>query len=240
MDQEIKVKEVPAEQKQPKDQETNNQETTAGQDEPSIELGIFSNGGLIIEDPHLVGKLREVVVDDLQQKTRLSQGTQTGRYPSTPIADAKWKEQAESTKRELLTSAKIASDYFDGNSRIETASGKLKDQFTILNAKIGTAIPEDFKIYVDCKQFQPSEVKVNSEDGFIVVHARHQHKFDDHGMVKREFKRRWPIPEDVKKDKFVCLFDRYNVLTIRAPRKPTTLVVPVQIEKSRDYKISEV
>ncbi|GBM21745.1 hypothetical protein AVEN_118276-1 [Araneus ventricosus] len=236
------------------DREIKAQEVAVGQGKRfSFKESDFVKKGLVsdkfvVGDPHLAKKLCECVLDEYQSKPLLSQGTQTLEgLRSAPMDDATWNEQLERTKRSLAVttkrgtkSAKPTSEYFDRNSFHETMSGKIRDRFTALNLKLSTATPEDFKIYVDCKQFDSSEVKVGVKGDFVVVHAKHQHKFDDHGMIRREFTRRWRIPEGVKRDKFCCLLDRHNILTIRAPRKPTSITVPVQIETSQDWKTSEV
>ncbi|KAF8787949.1 Alpha-crystallin A chain like protein [Argiope bruennichi] len=206
----------------------------------------------LVKDKEMLQKLEQLVLDEYQSKQAQSRGTQTfgGRF-QTPMDDLMWNEQMKYTKRSLETlmsnkskttrkSGKSIADYFDANATYDTLSSEIKDRFTTLNLKLIKQTPEDFKIWVDCKHFRPNEIKVVVKDGCVVVHAQHDVKLDEHGLIKREFQHCWTLPEEVKSEKLSCLLDKYGILTIRAPCKPTSIIVPVQTEKPRSLESYDI
>lgn len=92
--------------------------------------------------------------------------------------------------------------------------------------------PDDpFKVMLNVKQFQPDQIVVKAVDGdkFIVVHCKHEEGVDAHGLVSREFTRRYKIPEDVESSKLTASISMNGVLTIEAPRKIAPLPEKEQI-----------
>ncbi|CAL1270667.1 unnamed protein product [Larinioides sclopetarius] len=154
----------------------------------------------------------------------------------TPVNDAMFKERfkfmiltLEKLKNERLKVDKAIP--YQLHAKIPRDHAQLEEHFISLNHILTKDIPEDFKIFIDCKQFKSYELKVIVKGGYILVQGSHDLKFDKHGWIKREFTRRWPIPENVEQDEFSCLLDRYGILTIRAPRKVSSIPIPIQTEK---------
>ncbi|KAL1469227.1 hypothetical protein MTO96_004938 [Rhipicephalus appendiculatus] len=58
--------------------------------------------------------------------------------------------------------------------------------------------PDKFAIRVDTRHFAPEEISVKTQDNCVIIHGKHEEKSDDRGCyVKREFTRRYVLPEDV-------------------------------------------
>lgn len=103
-----------------------------------------------------------------------------------------------------------------------------------------------FKVMLNVQHFQPGEIVVKAVDGearadddkFIVVHCKHEEDADEHGLVSREFTRRYKIPEDVESSKLTASLSKNGVLEIQAPRKIAPLpengeiTVPITIQTS--------
>ncbi|KAI5714454.1 hypothetical protein M8J76_017355 [Diaphorina citri] len=58
---------------------------------------------------------------------------------------------------------------------------------------------EGLKVNLDVQQFKPEEIDVKVVDDFIVVHAKHEERSDQHGFISREFTRRYRIPDSAPK-----------------------------------------
>uniref|UniRef100_G3MKT9 SHSP domain-containing protein n=1 Tax=Amblyomma maculatum TaxID=34609 RepID=G3MKT9_AMBMU len=87
----------------------------------------------------------------------------------------------------------------------------------------GTSVactPEKFAIQVDTRHFTPEEITVKTQDNCVVVHGKHEEKSDDRGCyVKREFTRRYVLPEDVDPETVKCHLTPNGLLALEAPRK---------------------
>jgi crystallin alpha B len=77
----------------------------------------------------------------------------------------------------------------------------------------------EFKIQLDVQQFKPEEIEVKVVDKYIVVSAKHEEKKDEHGLISRQFVRRYAIPENVESDQITSSISSDGVLTIQAPVK---------------------
>lgn len=69
------------------------------------------------------------------------------------------------------------------------------------------------------QQFKPEEILVKVVDDFIVVHAKHEERSDQHGFISREFTRRYRIPESVDASAIASKLSSDGVLSIQAPKK---------------------
>ncbi|RWR98724.1 Protein lethal(2)essential for life-like protein [Dinothrombium tinctorium] len=78
---------------------------------------------------------------------------------------------------------------------------------------------DGFTVQVDCAHFKPEELSVKTVDNDVIVHGKHEERPDEHGYVKREFTRRYTIPEDVEAEQMSSSLDSQGTLTITAPRK---------------------
>ncbi|XP_077548998.1 alpha-crystallin B chain-like [Haemaphysalis longicornis] len=101
----------------------------------------------------------------------------------------------------------------------------------------GTSVactPEKFAINVDTRNFAPEEISVKTEDNCVVIHGKHEEKSDDRGCyVKREFTRRYVLPEDVDPETVKCHLKPNGHLALEAPRKNApkeSKPVPIEIQ----------
>uniref|UniRef100_A0A023FHI9 Putative alpha crystallins n=1 Tax=Amblyomma cajennense TaxID=34607 RepID=A0A023FHI9_AMBCJ len=94
---------------------------------------------------------------------------------------------------------------------------------------------DKFAINVDTRNFSPEEITVKTKDNSIVIHGKHEEKSDDRGCyVKREFTRRYILPEDVDPESVKCHLTPTGYLALEAPRKnppkPKDVGKPIPIE----------
>uniref|UniRef100_A0A131XM70 Putative heat shock-related protein n=1 Tax=Hyalomma excavatum TaxID=257692 RepID=A0A131XM70_9ACAR len=100
----------------------------------------------------------------------------------------------------------------------------------------GTSVactPDKFAINVDTRHFSPEEISVKTQDNCVVIHGKHEEKSDDRGCyVKREFTRRYVLPEDVDPESVKCHLKPNGMLALEAPRKnaPKEQPKPIPIE----------
>ncbi|XP_075215336.1 protein lethal(2)essential for life-like [Lycorma delicatula] len=80
-----------------------------------------------------------------------------------------------------------------------------------------------FKIILDVKQFKPDEISVKVMGNFILVEAKHEEREDEHGLVARQFSRRYKVPDDTSLEKLKSTLSSNGILTISAPRKVSQL-----------------
>ncbi|XP_061176766.1 alpha-crystallin B chain-like [Saccostrea echinata] len=77
-------------------------------------------------------------------------------------------------------------------------------------------VPSTWRQTFHLDNFSPEEVKVNVEDGFVRVHARHVRGDDQNGEV-RETKRCIKIPDGVDQSKVHCKMMNDNTYCVEAP-----------------------
>jgi HSP20 family molecular chaperone IbpA len=73
-------------------------------------------------------------------------------------------------------------------------------------------------VKVDVHQFLPQELKVKVAENYVVVEGHHEEREDQHGLISRNFKRRYRLPENVKDDQLICDLSVDGVMLIRVPR----------------------
>ncbi|XP_061406963.1 alpha-crystallin A chain-like [Lethenteron reissneri] len=78
---------------------------------------------------------------------------------------------------------------------------------------------ERFSIHLDVRHFSPTELSVKIVDDSIEVHAKHEERADEHGLVSREFLRRYRLPVGVQADSVTAALTTDGVLTLSAPRR---------------------
>lgn len=54
---------------------------------------------------------------------------------------------------------------------------------------------DKFQVILNVSHFNPNEVEVKVVDNFVVIHGIHEEKTDEHGVIQREFNRRYMLPE---------------------------------------------
>ena len=82
-----------------------------------------------------------------------------------------------------------------------------------------SAMTNKFAINLDCSHFKPEEIEVKTIDNNIVIHGKHEEKMDKHGFVKREFTRRYALPNECDAKEVKSSLNARGVLTIEAPKK---------------------
>nr|XP_020454169.1 alpha-crystallin B chain [Monopterus albus] len=75
-----------------------------------------------------------------------------------------------------------------------------------------------FVIYLDVKHFTPDELSVKVNDEFIMIHAKHEDRQDDHGFVSREFLRKYRLPAGMSGADVTSSLSHDGMLMITAPR----------------------
>jgi HSP20 family molecular chaperone IbpA len=75
-----------------------------------------------------------------------------------------------------------------------------------------------FTIFLDVSQFRAEEVDVKTVGNEVVIHAKHDDRSDDHGVVSREFTRRYILPLGVDPEKVVCFYDSKGILAVKASK----------------------
>ncbi|CAN8004295.1 unnamed protein product [Ixodes hexagonus] len=93
------------------------------------------------------------------------------------------------------------------------------------------------KLELTCnvRGFQPEELSVRTVDRNVVVYGKHEETHEDGGFVRREFTRRFPLPEDIDPETVTSSLDtETGRLLIEAPRTSTKKVktVPVVVEEA--------
>ena len=82
-----------------------------------------------------------------------------------------------------------------------------------------TADKDTFKVILDVQQFKPEEINVKVVDRSILIEAKHEEKKDEHGLISRQFVRKYFVPEQVDIEKVKSSISSDGVLTITAPVK---------------------
>lgn len=78
---------------------------------------------------------------------------------------------------------------------------------------------DKFKVMLNMSQYKPGEVEVKLVDNFVVIHGKHEEKLDEHGFIKREFTRRYLLPEGTEAESLTSSWSYNGILTIEAPKK---------------------
>ena len=57
-----------------------------------------------------------------------------------------------------------------------------------------TTEDDKFKVTLDVKHFSPEELTVKTVGNYVEIRGKHEEKKDDHGVVSRDFTRKYTIP----------------------------------------------
>lgn len=76
-----------------------------------------------------------------------------------------------------------------------------------------------FQISLDVQQFKPEELSVRVVGDFIVVEGNHEERVDEHGLVSRQFTRRYHLPDNIDIDAIKSTMSSDNVLQLTIPKK---------------------
>lgn len=94
---------------------------------------------------------------------------------------------------------------------------------------------KDFKVSLNVSQFKPEELEVKVVDNFLLVHAKHEEKSDEHGFIAREFTRKYMLPKNCEMEKVTSTLTPEGILMIQAPK-----MVPLETPKEeRNIPISQ-
>lgn len=105
------------------------------------------------------------------------------------------------------------------DSNLSRMRQQLHDQFE----KISNSIQQDgnekvMKLTFDVSQFSPEEVKVETENGKIIVHAKHVEKTKNRSIIN-EFKQEFSLPEGVDSNSMDVQLSNDRVLVVKVPLK---------------------
>ena len=74
-----------------------------------------------------------------------------------------------------------------------------------------TTEDDKFKVSLDVKHFTPAELTVKTIGNYIEIRGKHEEKKDDHGVISRDFTRKYTIPSSTLKiiteKNFIYLFN---------------------------------
>ena len=73
-----------------------------------------------------------------------------------------------------------------------------------------------FQILLDVSQFRAEEIDVKTVDHEVIIHAKHAEREDEHGLISREFTRRYMLPVGVDPLQVTALYDSKGILAIKA------------------------
>jgi len=76
-----------------------------------------------------------------------------------------------------------------------------------------------FKITLDVKNFDPEDIKVKTVGDVVEIQGRHEEKKDEHGVVKRDFTRKYNVPSNVDPMTITSALSQDGILTVQAPIK---------------------
>ncbi|PVD29258.1 hypothetical protein C0Q70_11855 [Pomacea canaliculata] len=118
-------------------------------------------------------------------------------------------------------------EYWPLSWRLGLVSSRLNDP----SESQGEDNSNDFILTVNTQHFRPDEVNIKIKDKWIVIHAKHEERQDEHGFIAREFTRRIALPDDVDQFTITSSMSPDGVLIMKAPRKPpprpTEVVIPI-------------
>ncbi|KAF8788680.1 alpha-crystallin A chain-like [Argiope bruennichi] len=100
------------------------------------------------------------------------------------------------------------------------------------NTKPDSKKRKHFKATLNVKHFSPGDIEVKVVDNFVVIHGKRDQPADQHGLVSREFTKRYQLHADVDGDAIKSSWSPDGVLTVYTPKSRTKeRVVPITFEK---------
>lgn len=105
--------------------------------------------------------------------------------------------------------------------------------------------PNNFQVLLDVSHFLPDEIDVKTVDNEVVIQASHEERPDEHGVVKRQFSRRYLLPVGACPDQVTAILDSNGILAIRVPKedapgaKKEERIIPVVVNKDDADKDKE-
>ncbi|XP_076305421.1 protein lethal(2)essential for life-like [Tachypleus tridentatus] len=94
---------------------------------------------------------------------------------------------------------------------------------------------DKFQVLLDVSHFAPNEINVKTVENFVVIEGKHEEKPDEHGLISRQFVRRYMLPKEVDPETVQSSLSSDGILTVEAPKKalegeqPNERVVQIQM-----------
>lgn len=77
---------------------------------------------------------------------------------------------------------------------------------------------------------------VKTVDDHVVVTASHEERVDEHGLISRQFTRRYMLPEGIEAEQITSTLSADGILVVEAPRKraqpalaPNEKPIPIKV-----------
>ncbi|CAK8678062.1 unnamed protein product [Clavelina lepadiformis] len=105
-----------------------------------------------------------------------------------------------------------------------------------------TTEDDKFKVTLDVKHFTPEEISVKTIGNSIEVHGKHEEKKDDHGVISRDFTRKYTIPPNVDPLTVTSSLSPDGFLTVEGPVMKQAIKGPVTLQvqhEKTDPSLSE-
>lgn len=95
-----------------------------------------------------------------------------------------------------------------------------------------------FEVFLGINGFQPSDLKVSVDDGYVVVRGNHEETSEDGSkFVSRQFVRRHLLPKETDLDRVKSTLMDGNVLRIEAPMKPLERIIPITMTSHKSIEL---
>lgn len=78
---------------------------------------------------------------------------------------------------------------------------------------------EKYQVFLNVQQFAPDEITVKTVGRKVVVEAKHEEKLDEHGLISRQFVRRYLLPGEYEPEAAISSLSSDGVLSIFVPKK---------------------
>jgi HSP20 family molecular chaperone IbpA len=112
--------------------------------------------------------------------------------------------------------ANIPREMRDLKRRFREAEIKLSGKLSEMVSPTGK---NGFQVSVDVHQFSPSEITVKVTENAVMVEGKHEEREDEHGLISRQFHRRYILPKDYDPESVTSELSTDGILTIKAPPK---------------------
>jgi len=77
-----------------------------------------------------------------------------------------------------------------------------------------------WQVMLDVQHFSPQELNVRTVEQTLEVEAKHEEKEDFHGLVSRQFCRKYKIPEEFEATSAISSLSKDGILTVTMEPKP--------------------
>ncbi|XP_005190124.1 heat shock protein 27 [Musca domestica] len=82
---------------------------------------------------------------------------------------------------------------------------------------VPTVGKDGFQVCMDVSQFKPNELTVKTVDRMVIVEGKHEEREDEHGLIQRQFVRKYTLPKGYDPKDVVSTISSDGVLTVKAP-----------------------